>query len=140
MNENAYQNYRISNIETADQSKLILLVYDWVIRHCKMAKEKFKPDTIEERTDLLKKAEKGITELMIGLDMKKGGEVAQNLYRLYDYMNRRLIDAGIKADVAAVDEVLKHLTDLRGAWAQVIHKNKDQISAGGTIRNVAMVG
>jgi flagellar protein FliS len=48
------------------------------------------------------------------------GEIARNLYRLYDYMLRRLVEANIKSDRARVEEVLKYLEELRDAWSQAI--------------------
>ncbi len=116
MNRMGYDNYRGANTITTDQTKLILLVYDFAIRQCKQAKETFGSDDVRGRANLLKKAQQAITELMASLNMGAGGEVAKNLYRLYDYMNRRLIEANMKKDPAILDEVVKHLTGLREAW------------------------
>jgi flagellar protein FliS len=50
--------------------------------------------------------------------MEKGGEIAERLDNLYDYINSRLLDVTVKQDIAACDEVYKLLGTLREGWAQ----------------------
>jgi flagellar protein FliS len=54
--------------------------------------------------------------LNASLDKKVGGELAQNLSSLYDYMVMRLTQANMNNDLAALDEVARLLNDLKGAW------------------------
>jgi flagellar protein FliS len=54
--------------------------------------------------------------LNASLDRRVGGELAQNLSSLYDYMVRRLVDANLKNDVTILDEVERLLTELTEAW------------------------
>ena len=142
MNKNGLNSYKTANMETTDQGKLIIIVYDWAIRYCKIAKEK--KDQIEARTTAINKAQNAISELMASLDMKAGGEIAGNLYRLYDYMNRRLIDANIKKDYSAIDETLEHLTSLREAWIGAIEKLRKSKTLNnnktGSFSGIAVVG
>ena len=84
MNPTGYSNYKSANVDTADQGKLIVIVYDWAIRHCKMAKEKMANGDVEKRARMLEKAQGAITELMVSLNMEKGGEISRKLYSLYD--------------------------------------------------------
>jgi flagellar protein FliS len=74
------------------------------------------------------KAQDIITELMISLDFDRGGEIAKNLFGLYVFMNRRLLDGNIKKDKAPLEEVKTLLIELRGAWAEVA--DKAGVSAG----------
>ena len=120
MNQSHLNSYRTANIETTDQGKLILIVYDWAIRYCKIAKEKILENEIDGRTYAINKVQNAITELMTSLNMDKGEEIAQNLYKLYDYMNRRLVEVNTKKDEGALTEVLGYLTDLRDAWVTAI--------------------
>ena len=57
--------------------------------------------------------------LKASLDKSAGGELAQNLSSLYDYMSQRLLIANLKNDVAALDEVSNLLTELKGAWEAI---------------------
>ena len=57
--------------------------------------------------------------LKASLDLKVGGEMAQNLSDLYVYMGQRLFHANLKNDVEALDEVAKLLEQLGGAWEMI---------------------
>lgn len=50
------------------------------------------------------------------LDFEKGGEIANNLDMLYDYMIRRLFEANIHQDTEALDEVASLLKEIKTAW------------------------
>ena len=122
--QKGYAAYRQTTIDTADQGKLILIAYDVAINNCKLAIEKFgSHEMLEERTKHLFKAQDAITELLSALRMDVG-EIAHNLYRLYDYMLRSLVEASVRSNQAKVVEVLNYLENLRGAWDEAIKKIK----------------
>ena len=105
MNSNGYVAYKTTKVETADQGKLILIAYDVAIKHCKMSLDKFgKYECIEERSKHLCRAQDAVNELMGALRMDVG-EIAGNLYRLYSYIIRRLVEANIKNDRKPVDDL-----------------------------------
>jgi flagellar protein FliS len=54
-----------------------------------------------------------------GLNHEQGGEIADNLAALYDYMKRRLMQANLHNDVAALDEVSGLLENIADAWRQI---------------------
>jgi|SaaInlV_150m_DNA_5_1039734.scaffolds.fasta_scaffold66104_1 flagellar secretion chaperone FliS len=57
-----------------------------------------------------------IDSLRASLDIDKGGEIAQGLNSLYDYMERRLLEANIKSDSAIVAEVVSLISQIKSAW------------------------
>jgi flagellar protein FliS len=125
----AYMAYRNANVDTADQGKLILIAYDVAIKHCKLALEKFDDmHFLEQRTKHIFKVQDAVTELLSALRLDVG-EVAQNLYRLYDYMLRAMVQASVKNDKAKVEEVLRYLVELRESWEVAIHKVKNDAAA-----------
>ncbi|MBN1127350.1 MAG: flagellar export chaperone FliS [Chitinispirillaceae bacterium] len=121
-----YAAYRNANVDTADQGKLILIAYDVAIKHCKLALEKFEDHhQLNERTRHIFKVQDAVTELLSALKLDTG-EVAHNLYRLYDYMLRSLVQAGVKNEKSKVEEVLSYLLELRSAWESAVHKVKSE--------------
>ena len=138
--QQGYAAYKTASIDTADQGKLILIAYDVAIKNCKLAMEKFDMhDKIEERTKHLFKVQDALTELLGALKVDVG-EVAQNLYQLYDYMLRTLIDAGVKNDKTKVTEVLGYLENLRDAWDEAIKKLKMESAPSIEIGKMAVRG
>ncbi|EEQ09425.1 hypothetical protein ymoll0001_16830 [Yersinia mollaretii ATCC 43969] len=57
--------------------------------------------------------------LSAGLDVEKGGEMAENLSALYDYMSRRLLHANLHNDEQAINEVAALLENIADAWRQI---------------------
>ena len=57
--------------------------------------------------------------LRMSLDKQEGGEIAQSLDALYIYMTNRLIKANIDNTSAPIQEVIRLLTELRGAWEAI---------------------
>ncbi len=121
--------YQKQQVETASPEELLLLMYDGAIRFLNVARKAIEEKNIEKTHNNLIRAQHIVTELMASLDMEIGGEVAQNLFRLYDYLHYRLVQANIKKDTAMIDEVLTHLRSLKETWEQAIkiaHQERQQ--------------
>jgi flagellar protein FliS len=121
---NPLRSYKETQIKTATPGKLILMMYDGAIKNLNqvlqdMDDEHRRYDSI---SNSLIKTQDIITELMISLDFERGGDIARNLFGLYVFMNRRLLDGNIKKDKAPLEEVRTLLMELRGAWAEVADK------------------
>lgn len=65
--------------------------------------------------------------LKVSLDDKVGGELAQNLKALYEYMCQRLLEANLQNDVEKLNEVGRLLSGLKGAWDSI---GKSQVAIG----------
>jgi hypothetical protein len=61
--------------------------------------------------------------------MELGGSLAQNLYRLYEYLYNLLVKTGGNRKVENIDEVLRHLTSLRETWQKAIEIANSEKSA-----------
>ena len=111
--------YRKNQVETASPAQLILLLYDAAIRHCQDAKAAIEQGSRDKLSHHLLKCQDIVVELMASLNFEQGGELAQRLCSLYDYIHRRLVHANVHRDAAAVQEAAHLLSGLREAWAQV---------------------
>jgi flagellar protein FliS len=117
-----YDVYKDTEIQTADQGKLILMLYDGAIRFLNIAIDNMDYRKYDIVNNNIIKAQDIITELMLSLNMDQGGEIAKNLFNIYAYMKKRLLEGNIKKDAVILQEVIKHLTTLRSAWEEAIKK------------------
>ena len=122
--QKAQEAYRANQIQTASREQLLLITYDIGINACKAAEEGLRKNEIETVNESLKRAQAVLRELMVTLDVEAGGEVAQNLLRLYDFMYYRLVDANVRKDVLLVIAVREMYQELRNTWAEAIEKLK----------------
>lgn len=113
--------YRSVQIETASQEQLIMLLYEHAIRAVQIAREAMPIKKYDTVSNNIIKAQDIVTELMVSLRMDVG-PIAQNLYRVYDYLNNRLIEANMKKDVKMLEEVETHLSELKTAWDDAFRK------------------
>lgn len=120
----AYQNqakqYQRQAIETATPEEILLMLYDGAIRFLVLARKAMDASDLEMAHKNLIKTQDILVEFMTSLDMEIGGEVAINLFKLYEYLHHQLVQANIKKDPARVDEVLEHLRQLKDTWEQAI--------------------
>ncbi|MCM3618780.1 flagellar export chaperone FliS [Sutcliffiella horikoshii] len=125
--KNPYQAYQQNSVNTATPGELTLMLYNGSLKFMKLAKKAMEDKNIEMKNINLLKAQKIIQELMVTLDTSQ--DVGKSMMTMYDYMNRRLIDANLKNDTAVVEEVEGLMMEFRDAWKQVIQANRQQAFA-----------
>lgn len=115
----AASSYLQTEVQSRTPLELVVMLYDGAIRFLNSARSAIERNDIAARRDSISRALAVLSELQSTLDMEQGGEVAVSLDKLYTYLNGRLIDASFKKDVRPIDEALKVLTTLRGAWGDI---------------------
>lgn len=116
--------YRQTQIDTAPKEQILLMLYDGAVRFLNQAKVGFAEKNIEKIHNNIIKVQNIITEFESTLDMENGGEFAQNLFALYEYINTQLLTANMKKREECLDEALKHMTQLRDTWRQAVKQFK----------------
>lgn len=127
---NALAAYRQTRIKTAGQGQLVIMLYDGAVRNLDRALELLKAQTgakrdparIEQVSKAVLKAQEIVTELIVSLDFEKGGDIAKNLFSLYTWFNKEMLEANMNFDAARIGKVRQMISDLRGAWVEVIAK------------------
>ncbi len=128
-NHMAQQQYRKTGIETASPQKLLTMLYQGAIRFLNIAEKTIKEKDYEAGNNNLIRVQAIVVELRASLDREKGGEVAENLDSLYDYMYNRLIKANIEKDLEIIDEVRTLLKELLESWQEAGKINGKKKSA-----------
>lgn len=107
-------------VETADPHRLVLMLFDGAMTAISLARIQMQNGQIPEKGAAISKAIDLINNgLGASLDIEAGGELAERLAALYEYMAQRLLFANLKNSVAALDEVSELLGSLREAWAHI---------------------
>ena len=120
----AYNAYRDTNVKTASQGRLIVLLYEGAVKQLTLANSMFDKNgklpvrSIEAFGKAILKAQEIITELQVSLDMEKGGEIAKNLMSLYIFFNKELTETNISKDQKRLEPIMKMISDLCESWRQ----------------------
>lgn len=124
---NAYKKGNIKqDVATADPHRLTLMLLQGALDRIAYAKGATERNELATKADFISKASAIIMHLRDTLDMEIGGEVAENLFALYNYMLERLGDAHVKNDLKILDEVSSLLTPIRDAWVQIPEEAKQE--------------
>lgn len=119
MPQSAYDTYIEVRVDSADPVGLIRLLYQGALGAIRDARRSLAAGEIAERSRSISKAFEILTELTSSLDYERGGEIAVRLARLYDYMQRRLLEANAQQADEPLAEVLGLLTTLAEAWQSI---------------------
>ena len=130
LQSNPYDQYKKTQVNTASQGKLIVMLYDGAIKFLTIAAENMEPKTYDVVNHNIIRAQDFITELISSLNLDSGGEIANNLLSLYLYFKKRLLEANMQKDNKILEEVMKHLRELRNAWNEISNKESANDNAG----------
>lgn len=126
---NAYQVYRQTQAQTAAPGELVVMLYRGAVRFAAAGAEGIEQRDIQAAHNNLVRAQAVIAELAETLDLERGGEIARNLLSVYEYLNRRLVEANLHKQAAPAREVEAHLRELLSAWEQAIRQASQPVPA-----------
>ena len=121
-------------IANADPHRLVQMVMDALAERLSTARGCIERGETARKAKLLHSCVTLVAELRGSLNLAEGGELAQNLNNLYDYMARRLLLANVQNDADVVSEISGLLNEVRGAWIAIgpeVRKGAQQAMAAG---------
>ncbi|HEY4624083.1 MAG TPA: flagellar export chaperone FliS [Solibacillus sp.] len=127
-NTNAFNAYKQNSVTTASPGELTLMLYNGCLKFLGKAKVAMEQKDIQEKNHNIQRAQAIIAELMSTLNMDI--EISKQMLPLYEYMNRRLVEANIKNDAAIIEEVEGLVTEFRDTWKEVIKITRQQQYGG----------
>jgi flagellar protein FliS len=109
-----------TGVSTADPHKLILMLFEGALLQIGIATSALENRNIPARGHAISQAIEIVGNgLKISLDYEAGGELAERLGALYDYIIHRLLYANLHSSAPALKEVSTLLADLKGAWETI---------------------
>ena len=119
---NPYQRYQTTAAQTADGSQLILMSYEAILRWLGRADTAIDENKIQDAHNALISAQEIVRDLSWNLDFAQGGEIAENLRRLYEYMTAELVWCNVHKDKQRIDGVRQLVMPLLDAWRVAVVK------------------
>ena len=116
--------YKNQQIMTASPEELTLMLYNGAIRFITESMQGIEQGNLEKANAANLRAQDIVREFMCTLDMEY--EISQNYFKLYDYIEYRLIQANIKKDKSQLEEAKNLLAELRDTWMQAMKLARGQ--------------
>lgn len=122
--KNAHAKYQSVQVTTTDRGRLLLMMYEGAIKFLKQSKSGLETNDMTKFCRFLSKGQAIIAELMNTLDFEKGGQIARDLDRLYDFMLWYLTEANLYRDPKRIQKVISLLDTIYGAYKEIIEGQK----------------
>jgi flagellar protein FliS len=107
-------------VEGANPHRLVQLMFEALLDRLAIARGHLERGRTAAKGESLSRAIALVESLSASLDLERGGEIAENLRALYDYAMRRLLEANLRNDPAAIDEVAGLVREVKGAWDAIV--------------------
>jgi flagellar protein FliS len=111
--------YKENAVSTQTRGRLIVLLYEGAVKFLHQAIQALEAKDFASKGRYIAKAQAIITELDSCLDTEAGGEIAENLRKLYDFMNRHLDEANMQRDAQRIREVIACMEELLSGWKAI---------------------
>lgn len=124
---NAYKKGSLKqDVASADPHRLTLMLMQGAVDKLAYAKGSMTREDLKGRSDNISKAIAIFMNLRDTLNIDIGGEFAENLYSLYNYMIDKLTEINVDNGIAIIDEVIALFSPIKEAWAAIPEQAKQE--------------
>ena len=109
-------------VMTATPEQLQLMLYDGAIRFALQARDAIQKRDYETSCDRLTKAQRILLDMQSGLNVSVNPELCGRVAAIYGFIYRKLVDANVHRDTAAIDDAMKVLRIERETWQILVDK------------------
>jgi len=121
MQEDKIAHYRETQIKTASKGKLVVILYDGLLRFLDLALENLPKKKYDVVNNNIIKAQDIISELSMALNME-AGEISDKLLSIYSFLNMKLIEGNVQKQTEPILFVRKMVCDLRESWNKIANQ------------------
>ncbi|AKA70316.1 flagellar export chaperone FliS [Clostridium scatologenes] len=122
--QNAYKTYKNNSVNYASREQLLLMLLEGAVKFAKIGRQGLLDKDIKRAHENIVKTQDIFYELMVTLDVEKGGEWAVSLMSIYEYITRRLVDANMKKDISILEEIIPLIEEVKDTWEQAYKISK----------------
>ena len=124
----ATNTYRQIEVNGSNRLQLVVMLYEGAIRFLGEAKVCLAKNDTRGRNNAINRTLAILGELQSTLRIDEGGEIAQSLDKLYNYMTRRILDSNLKGVSNGFDESIHLLRILNSAWTQIANQTEPPVA------------
>jgi flagellar protein FliS len=117
--KNELDSYQTMDVLGKSLPELIVTIYDGAISHLNKAAVNYKANNLTDGYHSMEQARKFIVHLYTTLDKEKGGEVAENLGKLYAFVIEQINLVQATKNVDAIMSSIDILKNVRDGWVQL---------------------
>ncbi|MDI9818847.1 MULTISPECIES: flagellar export chaperone FliS [unclassified Legionella] len=114
-----------TRVEAATPHELIHLLLQGARSQIATAQGNIQRNQTREKGEHIGKAISIIDGLRSSLDHENGGEIAENLDKLYDYIQRILLKANLSNDIELLTQANQLLSEVHQAWQSIKENSQD---------------
>lgn len=114
---NAYNVYKNNSVNYASKEQLLLMLLEGAVKFSKIAREAILNGNINQAHTNIIKTENIFMELMATLDINKGGDWAQDIYNIYNFIVQNLTKANLGKDIKILDETIELIIQVKDMWS-----------------------
>jgi len=123
MNSNGYSVYKNNSVNYASKDQLLLMILDGAVKFAKRAELDLKEKNIKRAHEDLIRTQDIFIELIASLDTG-AGPWAEQLFKVYKFINEKLVEVNLKKDLKKLQEIIPLIEDIRSLWYEAYEKAK----------------
>lgn len=128
MSQAALQQYKAvgvqSGVTDASPHQLVAMLLAGAMDRVAAARGAIERGDISRKGELISGAIAIVDSLRASLDPGKGGQIADNLASLYDYIEQGLVQAGMESDPDRLNEISALLAEISGGWQSIPEQDR----------------
>lgn len=118
-----YNIYKDNSVNFASKEQLLLMLVDGAVKYAKRAEIAIEKKDVKLAHESLVRTQDIFIELMSTLN-RDAGEWAVQLFKVYEFINSKLIEVNIKKDLSLLREILPLIQEVRDIWYGAYEKAK----------------
>ena len=126
MYSNGFNAYKNNSVNLASKEQLLLMLVDGAVKFAKRGRLAIEEKNIKMAHDSITRTQDIFTELRVTLDTS-AGEWAEQMFKVYGFINEKLFEANVKKDVKVMDEVIPLIEEVRDIWHEAQRRNASNL-------------
>jgi flagellar protein FliS len=117
--------------KTATPQELTIITFDILITSTTKAIAGLKAPVLDVQAvhDDLRRGQRACALLMGALNFEIGGDVARNLFRVYEYWHHELFMANMRKSAETIEQILPDFKDYRETWTEAHRLFRAEVAA-----------